>query len=72
MTASPVLLLQIKYNKYGSKTRQGKADLERQNKENTHIFTKANEEKGGRGMISEPTGGLGNLISFFFKNYFEI
>ena len=45
-----------------------KADLERQNKENTHIFTKANEEKGGRGMISEPTGGLGNLISFcFFK-----
>ena len=23
--------------------------------------------KGGRGTISEPTGGLGNLISFFFK-----
>ena len=46
MTASPVLLLQVKYNKDGSKKpdRQ-KADLERRNKENTRIFTKANEDK---------------------------
>ena len=68
MTASPVLLLQIKYNKYGSKKpdRQ-KADLERQNKENTHIFTKANEDKRRqRNDLWAYWRAQGNLISFFF------
>ena len=69
MTASPVLLLQIKYNKYGSKKpdRQ-KADLERQNKENTHIFTKANEDKRRQrnGLWAYWRAGKSDIF-FFFK-----
>ena len=74
MTASPVLLLHIKYKKYGSKKpdRQ-KADLERQNKENTCIFTKASKDKRRQRnhlWVYWGAGKSGGIFSSFFT--FEI